>query len=260
MAPTKRTRDEGDDSQKQQKKPRTGFRVGPDNLPDGAWKRKVTKIKKNLIQKAKIKKQFAKVKAQIDAEKEKNPTVNDPMLIAAREAEEEERRRQQAQQEKSQTPEPQTKHEHEHEPQPASPAIHPARQAMLDNLDSHQSPSKPSSTGAAKPFDGPNPNLDDPTHPDNQPRHSRQRNSRKHRPDYFSKELTAAQKAKEAAEKRAAEIARREAEKQEKIADRERFRRQMAKAKEPGRDGKRKVGKEGKLLLERVQRLVGEGR
>ncbi|PHH64435.1 hypothetical protein CDD81_4656 [Ophiocordyceps australis] len=46
------------------KKLKRGFRIGPDNLPDGPWRRKVTKIKKNLIHKAKVKKAYAKVKAQ----------------------------------------------------------------------------------------------------------------------------------------------------------------------------------------------------
>ncbi|KAJ3479258.1 hypothetical protein NLG97_g8364 [Lecanicillium saksenae] len=51
------------------KQHRKGFRVGPDNLPDGAWKRKVTKIKKDLIHKAKVKKAYAKIK-----EREQQPT------------------------------------------------------------------------------------------------------------------------------------------------------------------------------------------
>jgi len=49
----------------ERKRARSGFNVGPDNLPDGTWKRKVLKTKKNLIQKAKIKKSYAKVKAQV---------------------------------------------------------------------------------------------------------------------------------------------------------------------------------------------------
>jgi hypothetical protein len=48
----------------QPKKPRIAFKVGPDNLPDGTWKRKVIKIKRNLIHKAKIKKSYAKLKAR----------------------------------------------------------------------------------------------------------------------------------------------------------------------------------------------------
>ncbi|KAI5463777.1 hypothetical protein BGZ63DRAFT_403053 [Mariannaea sp. PMI_226] len=46
------------------KKAKHGFRVGPENLPDGPWRRKVTKIKKDLIHKAKVKKAYAKIKAR----------------------------------------------------------------------------------------------------------------------------------------------------------------------------------------------------
>ncbi|POS86968.1 hypothetical protein EPUL_001118 [Erysiphe pulchra] len=46
------------------KKRRPGFKIGPDNLPDGTYRRKVVKIKKELIQKAKIKKSYAKLKAR----------------------------------------------------------------------------------------------------------------------------------------------------------------------------------------------------
>ncbi|KAJ5975776.1 hypothetical protein N7481_009483 [Penicillium waksmanii] len=41
-----------------------GFSVGPANLPDGTYRRKTQKIKSDLIQKAKVKKAYAKIKAQ----------------------------------------------------------------------------------------------------------------------------------------------------------------------------------------------------
>ncbi|KAF7560520.1 hypothetical protein G7046_g3607 [Stylonectria norvegica] len=62
MAP-KRPIDTGD-SAPEAKKPRHAFRVGPENLPDGPWRRKVTKIKQDLIHKHKVKKAYAKIKAQ----------------------------------------------------------------------------------------------------------------------------------------------------------------------------------------------------
>ncbi|KAK1998764.1 hypothetical protein LX36DRAFT_633811 [Colletotrichum falcatum] len=46
----------------QQAEKRKGFRVGPDNLPEGPWRRKVEKKKQELIYKAKIKKAYAKIK------------------------------------------------------------------------------------------------------------------------------------------------------------------------------------------------------
>ncbi|KAH0843537.1 hypothetical protein FOPE_09076 [Fonsecaea pedrosoi] len=49
------------------KKKSKGFSVGPANLPDGTYRRKTQKIKNDLIQKAKVKKAYAKVKAQEEA-------------------------------------------------------------------------------------------------------------------------------------------------------------------------------------------------
>ncbi|KAF3048345.1 hypothetical protein E8E12_011710 [Didymella heteroderae] len=46
------------------KKQKKGFQIGPANLPDGMHKRKVKKIKENVIYKAKLKKQYAKLKAR----------------------------------------------------------------------------------------------------------------------------------------------------------------------------------------------------
>ncbi|EKD19797.1 hypothetical protein MBM_01749 [Drepanopeziza brunnea f. sp. 'multigermtubi' MB_m1] len=80
------------------KKHRPGFKVGPDNLPDGIHRRKVIKIKKDLIQKAKIKKSYAKIKAQTDLPPTKVPTEQEPI-------------------------------------EPASQELHPDRQAMLDAPD-----------------------------------------------------------------------------------------------------------------------------
>ncbi|KAH8723615.1 hypothetical protein GQ44DRAFT_728465 [Phaeosphaeriaceae sp. PMI808] len=53
-----------DDARKSAKKQKKGFSVGPANLPDGTYKRKVQKIKKDLIHKAKLKQQYAKLKAR----------------------------------------------------------------------------------------------------------------------------------------------------------------------------------------------------
>ncbi|KAJ5577009.1 hypothetical protein N7535_003935 [Penicillium sp. DV-2018c] len=66
MAP-KRTRDsEAAPSSKGEPevKKRKGFSVGPANLPDGTYRRKTQKIKNDLIHKAKVKKAYAKIKAQ----------------------------------------------------------------------------------------------------------------------------------------------------------------------------------------------------
>ncbi|TVY65672.1 hypothetical protein LSUE1_G008040 [Lachnellula suecica] len=79
------------------KKHRSGFKVGPDNLPDGTHRRKVIKIKKDLIHKAKVKKSYAKLKAR------------DPDLLASTAP--------------TTTSPP---------PEAAAQELHPERQAMLD--------------------------------------------------------------------------------------------------------------------------------
>ncbi|OQD82207.1 hypothetical protein PENANT_c023G01171 [Penicillium antarcticum] len=69
MAP-KRTHD-GDSAPATKAEPaikkRKGFSVGPANLPDGTYRRKTQKLKNDLIQKAKVKKAYAKIKAQEEA-------------------------------------------------------------------------------------------------------------------------------------------------------------------------------------------------
>lgn len=175
----------------------------------------VTKIKKDLITKAKVKKQYAKIKAEHQA------TAPPPTLQPHPEQGDDEATPSSA-------------------PTPAAApvALHPERQAMLDAPNAETDPANPTS---------PRPQ-----------RERRERRPRKQRPDYYNKELAAAEQAKKKAEERAAEFARRQQERERAIAERERYRKAMAKAKEPGRDGKRKVGRESKLLLERVKKMMGE--
>ncbi|KAJ9607114.1 hypothetical protein H2200_008186 [Cladophialophora chaetospira] len=64
----KRSRNDADaEIREPHKKKRKGFSVGPANLPDGTWRRKTQKIKNDLIQKAKVKKAYSRVKAQEEA-------------------------------------------------------------------------------------------------------------------------------------------------------------------------------------------------
>lgn len=78
------------------------------------------------------------------------------------------------------------------------------------------------------------------------------------RPAYFEKEQSFAQQKKEETEARQSEYERRDRERRERIEERERFRRAMAKARTGGKNGQRKLGRESKVLLERVKRVVGE--
>ncbi len=121
--------------------------------------------------------------------------------------------------------------------EPKSPTleIHPERQAMLDNP--LPSPPPPSA------FQG---NATE----------SRPRKAPKFRP--FVKESEHARNKREVAEVRREAIEESNRQRNEKLADRERMRRMTATARKPDRNGQRRLGRESKVLLERVKRLVGK--
>ena len=154
------------------------------------------KIKNDLIQKAKVKKAYAKVKAQ------EQSSSNE--IYQHQEAEASSK-------------------------QPASLDLHPDRQAMLDR---------------------PDPLV-------NAPRHSKDdtddisENRRRPRPkrSIYSKDT-------QMAEQRQLEAEARRMVREEK--DRER--RAMLKARRPDRDGRYRLGRQSKILLHKVKRLVEEGK
>lgn len=122
--------------------------------------------------------------------------------------------------------------EGDHEP---SNTPHPARQALIERQEASPEPDQPR----------------------NQDRAERRKRKPKTMP--FKKETEQARRRKEEAEER--RKAREEAERQrrEKTEERERFRKAMAKARTGGPNGQRKLGRESKVLLERVKKMVGEG-
>ncbi|CBF88362.1 hypothetical protein AN1000.2 [Aspergillus nidulans FGSC A4] len=180
----------------QANKKRKGFSVGPANLPDGTYRRKTQKIKADLIQKAKVKKAYAKIKAAELAAPQPKPNY------LQREQEGHEGNNEQ-------TTEP-----------PASLELHPERQAMLNTRDAEpeQADRKPGDRRIQKPKRG-----------------------------AFAKELEIAEKRRQAAEK-----------KRELRELRAKDREAMARAKRPDQNGKRRLGRESKVLLSRIQRMVGE--
>ncbi|KAB8232647.1 hypothetical protein BDV23DRAFT_126965 [Aspergillus alliaceus] len=106
---TKRPRDRDAKSEEQRTteppvKKKKGFSVGPANLPDGTYRRKTQKIKADLIQKAKVKKAYAKVQAEELAAAPRKSVYE----LAEENA------------------------EHIPHLEPASLELHPDRQAMLD--------------------------------------------------------------------------------------------------------------------------------
>jgi hypothetical protein len=113
-----------------------------------------------------------------------------------------------------------------------SQELHPDRQAMLDA-------------------------PEEPTPYFRQAYQQRPDRNRSRKPGYFDKETAFAQKQKEEAEARRLEFERRNEERDQKIAERERFRKAMAKARTGGRNGQRKLGRESKVLLEKVKRVLG---
>ncbi|KAF2817147.1 uncharacterized protein BDZ99DRAFT_374346 [Mytilinidion resinicola] len=198
----KRPRD--DDDARASKKHKKAFSVGPANLPDGVHKRKVQKIKREIIHKSKIKKDYAKLKAREQAADPQRSVYekydNDEQVDVA-------------------------------EPT-AEPTLepHPDRQVLLDKTSPEpaQRPERPQSRTPRK----------------------------RARPQPFSREADQAEKRRAEAEARTK--AREEAEKQreQKLAERERYRKAMDKARTGGRNGQRKLGRESKVLLEKVKRLV----
>lgn len=112
--------------------------------------------------------------------------------------------------------------------------IHPARQLMLKDESMAQAGAEPERTTG--PSDG--------------------QRRRTRRPGYYDKQLKKAAERREEAEKRRKEWERRMEERAQKQAERERFKKAMAKTRD--KDGKKKLGRESSLLLEKVKKLVGQ--
>ncbi|KAK5999464.1 hypothetical protein QM012_005465 [Aureobasidium pullulans] len=222
MAVTKRPRDDAS-TDRAAKKHKKGFVVGPQNLPDGTHRRKTIQIKRNLIEKAKLKKEYAKQKAQTgDDVHPKRPstyanTEDDDQPSS--EGEEANDNDDDAEEEKVNAPR-QTKQK----PRSTSPAPAQEEISTADNT----TPS----------------NLSGIHH------------SRRQKIIPFAKEHRAAQRKKREAEERRAAYEKSQKEKAEKLEERERFRKAMAKARSGGKNGQRKLGRESTVLLDRIKRMV----
>ncbi|KAK5121573.1 hypothetical protein LTR85_004745 [Meristemomyces frigidus] len=200
------------------KKQKGGFRVGPANLPDGVYKRKTQKIKESLIERAQIKKSYAKLKKQGKIQDEP-AGLPQPASLALEE---------------------QPEQPDQPEQDEANTAPHPDRQTLMDKV-------------AEAPADEPAGEVE--VHHEPRPRRER-----KPKTQPFKREHEDAMKRKAQAEewRKAREEA--EQQRQQKVAERERFRKAMAKARTGGPNGQRKLGRESQVLLERVKRMVGDDR
>lgn len=216
----KRKREGGERSRTQhgiRKKAKRGFTVGPANLPDGTYKRKNQQIKESLIQRAQIKKEYARLQRQ-----GKIPEADRSL------------------------------------PKPASAHL----DQQDDDDDDFAGFSDNDDANAAAATNTPHPDRQ--TLMDNEPepepdRPQRRERQRKPKPKPFQREHEQALKRKAEAEERRRAREEAEKERQRKIEERERFRKAMAKARQGGKNGQRKLGRESNVLLDRVKRMVSEG-
>jgi hypothetical protein len=84
-----------------------------------------------------------------------------------------------------------------------------------------------------------------------------ERQQRRPRPQPYAKESEMARRDKEEADARQRDRDEANKERAAKLAERERFRKTMAKAR-GGPNGQRKLGKESTVLLAKVQKLMGK--
>lgn len=231
-------------------KKRKGFRVGPDNLPDGAWKRRNVKIKEDLIHKAKLKKEYKKVKAELQHEKENTKTSRDH---------------------DNNDGEQQQQQPIHHEQDRVH--VNAERQALLDGaplppMKKREPRDEIPQLRALSADEGSRhtSTTHDPSDPPS--KHDRRK---PRRPDYFDKAQQEGSNKLAEIEARVAERKRREEEREQKAADRERVRKAMLKARGiktggggggrgrfGGRqEGPRKLGRESMVLLDKVKMMVG---
>ncbi len=79
---------------------------------------------------------------------------------------------------------------------------------------------------------------------------------RTRRPGYYDKQLAHAEERQAEADRRAQVWEERTAQRNARLAERDKFKRAMAKT--VGRDGKKKLGRESGLLLDKVKRMLAD--
>ena len=204
------------------------------------------RIKKELIHKAQVKKAYKKVKAREEAQKE----AEEASKAKSKAADDEIRIEDDRDVDQEEGVEREDEANDANEPSPPSPKLHPERQAMLDNENDESK--LPGRTALTPGNDG------DVDRPPNRRGHPNNKKKNQRRPGYFDQAMEEGGRKKAEAEERAREAERRQKERENRLAERHRFNRALAKARIPGRDGKRKLGRESGLMLEKVKRLVGD--
>lgn len=164
----------------------------------------MTKIKTDLIHKAKVRKAYAKIK-----EKEL-PAILEKSHY------------------KTTTEDEEAENGEEYQPPTSNgPELHPDRIAVMNKAEEREEKAKQEAA--------------------DRPAGTRGRRERRPKPSSFEKELALAKK-REAEEERRRKLRE----------ENQRHREAMAKAKKPDQFGKRRLGRESTVLLEKVKRMVGE--
>lgn len=242
------------------RKRRKGFTVGPENLPDGTYRRKGSSwpdymvLKGFDLSRTKIRRTFFEI-AWADEYVPEYGTKNCPIaqkikrdliqkakvkkayakIKAAIAAEEEQSAKPRSVYYSREGDEVSEEPDHAAAaPAPAALDLHPERQAMLD---------RPPATSRATTTTTTSTNSMGNKNKDNG---DRSRPKRRPKPSAFQKEM-------EMAEKRRKEQEARQKERELKAKERQ----AMAKARRPDQFGKRKLGRESKVLLSKVQRTLG---
>lgn len=172
----------------------------------------------------------------------KVPEEPETLPVPASLAAEQKQQAKQTEQTEQQTKQSEQPNEPELEPTAVTDAApHPDRQQLIDKAaEAPAEEETPIGGGEAAPV-------------------SWQRKPRRPKALPFKREHEEAMQRKAEAEERRAAREAAERQRQQKIEDRERFRKAMAKARQGGPNGQRKLGRESTVLLEKVKRMVGDG-
>lgn len=252
---------------------RPGFKIGPAHLPEGQYKRRIQHIKQDLISKAKARKEYAKVKRVGDGGMR---SLNEERQVGGDnegDVEEVHRGNDVAQQGSEDGAAGEhgadsRQGERKREDRTTSGANVYSDPRLRDLQDIIEKPKRRKTQpppNAMTPSD-PTPEAPPPTEPvpspAPQPRdgHSDQSNihpDRRLKVTRYHGAIQAAERRKAEIEAKRAQRAENERQREEKLARRDRERKLMDRAKRPGADGRPKLGRESKVLLERVRRAVG---
>lgn len=208
------------------KKQRKGFNVGP-ALPEGPQRRRVQQIKRGLIENAKLRKQYAKLKGQYPSASKASASQDDDIPPLG---------------DSGVSPPP------FRDSPPPQQALEDASEVEWSDEDeavqqtnSSNEDQQAGDAGVAE---------------DDEAQEVYRGRQRRPKPMPFRREERQAERQKREQTERREAREKAERERKQKIEERERFRKAMAKARTGGKNGQRKLGRESRVLLEKVQRMM----